>query len=254
LAELRSGAAGYAAGVRRASAPIVAFAEDHAYPGPGWAEALVRAHADGWAAVGPVIANANPNGAIAWADFLLGYGPWLDPTPAGPVEYLPGHNSSYKRAALLEYGRALDELMEAETVLMWDLRSKGKRLVLEPAANASHTNFGRWWSWVAVMFFNGRAFAATRSAHWGVGRRVGFAGASPLSPCVRLRRSLGGARRVSVGGGFLRKVIPTMCVGLAFDAVGQMLGYAAGAGNAHERMAEYEWHRMKHVREAQPAG
>src|ERR1041385_5114092 len=33
-----------AAGVRNATAPVVAFAEDHAYPAPGWAEALIKRH------------------------------------------------------------------------------------------------------------------------------------------------------------------------------------------------------------------
>ena len=36
-----------AEGFRQASAPIVAYAEEHSYPEPGWAEALIRAHLDG---------------------------------------------------------------------------------------------------------------------------------------------------------------------------------------------------------------
>jgi hypothetical protein len=254
LASLAPAGPARAAAVRAARADVVAFGEEHCFPQPGWAQALIDAHRDDCAAVGPAMHNANPETLVSWADFILGYGPWASPVERSERDYLPGHNSSYKRAALLEYGRALDELMEAETVLMWDLRGKGKRLVLEPAANAKHTNFGLWRSWLAVMFFNGRAFAATRSAHWGMGRRAVFAGASPLIPFVRLARSLGDARRVSRGPGFLVRLIPTLCVGLVFDAIGQMLGYAAGAGNAHERMAEYEWHRMKHVRGVQRAG
>jgi hypothetical protein len=42
-------------------------------------------------------------------------------------------------------------------------------------------------------------------------------------------------------------VIPTIAVGLTVDAIGQMAGYAVGAGDAHEKMAAYEWHRMKHA-------
>jgi hypothetical protein len=192
--------------------------------------------------------NANPDTIVSWADFLVGYGPWAAPVERAERDYLPGHNSSYQRSVLLEYGRALDELMEAETVLMWDLRSKGHRLLLEPAANSAHTNFGLWRSWLAVMFLNGRAFAATRGAHWSAARRFLFAAASPLIPFVRMLRTLGNARRLGKGAGFLLRVVPTLCVGLTLDAVGQMMGYAAGPGAAHERLAEYEWHRMKHVR------
>ena len=64
---------------------------------------------------------------------------------------------------------------------------------------------------------------------------------------VRLGRALGHARRLGRGGGFLARVVPTLCVGLVADGLGQMAGYALGAGNAHARMAEYEWHRMNHT-------
>ena len=33
-----------AAGIRKATAPVVALAEDHVYPEPGWAEAFIKAH------------------------------------------------------------------------------------------------------------------------------------------------------------------------------------------------------------------
>jgi hypothetical protein len=121
-------------------------------------------------------------------------------------------------------------------------------LLLEPAAFTAHMNFGRWESWLAVMFFNGRAFADTRAAQWPLPKRLAFVAASPLIPFVRLVRTIGHARRVARGPAFLAKVIPTIAVVLTVDAIGQMPGYAAGAGDAHEKMAAYEWHRMKHVR------
>ena len=237
-----------AAAIRAARAPIVAFAEEHCFPAPGWAEALIDAHRADHAAVGPAMKNANPDTMVSWADFLIGYGPWAAPIERQEMDYLPGHNSSYKRSHLLAYGDALDTLMEAETVLMWDLRSKGHRLLIEPAAQAAHTNFGLWRSWLAVSFHNGRAFADTRSANWSLPRRLAFAAGSPLIPFVRLGRTLGHARRLARGPGFLARLVPTLCVGLAFDAAGQMIGYATGAGAAYEKMAEFEWHRMQHTR------
>ena len=71
-----------AAGIRQASAPVIAFVEDHSYPGPGWAEALIAAHRQPWAAVGPVVCNANPESLISWTNVLLEYGRWLDPKEA----------------------------------------------------------------------------------------------------------------------------------------------------------------------------
>lgn len=236
-----------AAAVRAARAPIVAFAEEHCFPAPRWAESFVEAHRGAYAAVGPAMSNANPDTIVSWADLVIGYGPWMAPVPGGEVEYLPGHNSSYKRDVLMEYDEQLDALMEAETVLQWDLRRKGKRLLLEPAAQAAHTNFGLWSSWIPVMFLNGRAFADTRSSRWSLVRRLAFAAASPLIPFVRLSRAVRHAHRVNPAWSFLLRVVPVLSVGLIVDAAGQMVGYAFGAGAAYEKLAAYEWHRIEHT-------
>ena len=166
VGEIKSIAWGNAAGIRHANAPIVALAEDHSYPDPSWAEALIRAHRQQWVAVGPVVRNANPENAISWADLLIGYGPWLDPTPARIVSQLPGHNCSYKKAVLLEYGHKLESMLEAETVLHWDLCSRGFQIYLDSAAKISHTNFSLLSSWIPVQFLAGRVFAAARSRNW----------------------------------------------------------------------------------------
>src|SRR5581483_3682407 len=144
-----------AAGIRRAKAQLVALAEDHCFPDPQWAERLVAAHQGPWVAVGPGVRNANPNTAVSWADLFIGYGPWLAPSPSREAEFLPGHNTSYKRDVLLTYENRLDSMMQAETVLHWDLRSKGHRLYMESAASVAHTNFSLWSSWVPAQFYNG---------------------------------------------------------------------------------------------------
>src|SRR5262249_25451496 len=97
IGAIESIARAYAAGIRRATAPVVVLSEDHSFPQRGWAEAWIERHGHPWAAVGPAVRNANPNGLISWVDFLLGYGAWLDPLPGGEIDHLPGHNSSYKR-------------------------------------------------------------------------------------------------------------------------------------------------------------
>ncbi|HYP52918.1 MAG TPA: glycosyltransferase, partial [Pyrinomonadaceae bacterium] len=119
-----------AEGVRAASSRVVAFVEDHAFPAPGWAEALIEAHKGPWAAVGPVMANANPRTVVSWANLLIEYAQWLEPLAAGEAEHLPGHNGSYKRELLLAYGDRLEAMLDAESVLHWDLRARGHRLYL----------------------------------------------------------------------------------------------------------------------------
>ena len=55
-------------GIIEAEAPVVVLTEDHCFPAPGWAEALVEAHKGRWAAVGPVIGLANIHCMKSWAN------------------------------------------------------------------------------------------------------------------------------------------------------------------------------------------
>jgi len=151
------------AGVRRASAPIVVLAEDHCFPESGWAEALIAAHQGPRAVVGPVMQNANPRTSISWCDFVINCGPWMNPVAAGEAAFLPGHNCSYKKSVLLDYGERLEQLMEAEMLLHLDLCGHGHRLYVEPAARVSHTNFALASSWFPTQFYVGRMFGALRA-------------------------------------------------------------------------------------------
>lgn len=235
-----------AAGVRRATTPIVAFAEDHCFPDPDWAESLIAAHRDPWAAVGPAVRNANPRTALSWADLFIGYGPWLLPTSGREVDFLPGHNCSYKREVLLRYGDQLEAMMDAETVLHWNLRAEGFRLYLEPAARMSHTNFSLWSSWIPVQFYSGRLFAGSRARHMSPQRRLVFIAGSPLIPFVRLLRIASSVRTGGLLGQFLL-CLPTLVIGLVLDGAGQMTGYTMGIGNAVDKVARFEFHRRLHI-------
>jgi GT2 family glycosyltransferase len=233
-----------AAGVRSASAVVVALAEDHSFPDPRWAEALVEAHSRPWAAVGPAVRNGNPDSRISRADFLIAYCPWSTPAPRGVVDFLPGHNSSYKRAVLMAYGPELEAMLEAETVLHWDLRAKGYRLYLEPAAEISHINFARLAPWIPVQFHAGRVFAAARAERegWSWPRRLLYALGSPLIPPVRLCRI---ARRAPAHRELLG-ALPMLVLGLVLDGVGQLVGYVSGAGRSRKTLTGFEFHRARH--------
>jgi hypothetical protein len=239
-----------AAGVRHARAPLVAFAEDHCFPEPSWAAALIAAHDAPWAVVGPAIRNANPSTVVSWCDFVVGYGPWMDPVTPGPAPFLPGHNSCYKRSILLEYGDRLEEMMEAESILHFDLTRRGYQLGVEPAARAAHVNFALATSWLPVMFYQGRVFGASRARPWGMARRLLYVAASPLIPVVRLSRCLREMARPGRPKPSILRLLPMLSLGLAIDGIGQMVGYLVGHGNAVERVARYEFHRFSHVPEA----
>jgi hypothetical protein len=240
-----STAAARAAGVRAARGPVVAFVEDHSFPQPGWAEALIAAHRQPCAAVGPAVGNANPGSAIGWANLLIEYAPWLDPATAGVVEHLPGHNSSYKRAVLLEYGSALETMLGAESILHWDLRAQGYQLCLEPAAKTLHMNYSGGAASVRLRFHSGRLFAAARARHWPMARRLVYTAAAPLIPLVRLRRIMGQVRQQRRAATLPGRAVLALPILLVCDAAGELAGYLLGAGAAAARTGEFEFHENR---------
>ncbi|BCM90684.1 hypothetical protein IAD21_02544 [Abditibacteriota bacterium] len=245
VGQVSSLGSGNAAGVKAATAPLIALAEDHAFPEAGWAGALIEAHRGPWSVVGPVVSNFNPGSAVSQTDFIVGYGLW----EAGrhregkEVNLLPGHHSCYKRDVLLSLGSELEAMLETETVLHWKLHEEGHRLWLEPKARLHHVNFSLWRSLLPLHFHLGRAFAASRSKQWNRTRRLLYAVASPLIPAVRLKRLLGSIRQLPSPG----TVIALLLV-LATDAVGQFCGYFTGRGVIPQWLQEMEFNRIHHLR------
>lgn len=238
-----------AKGIRQATAPVVALAEDHAFPAPGWAEALIAAHRNPWAAVGPVIRNPNdPKNVIAWADILIGFGEYLAPRESGVVERLPGNNSSYKRDLLLNYGPQLETMMETETLIHKDLRQKGYQLYLDSGAQVSHLNFEKLASFLKIKYFSGRIFGAARARGWSLGYRLFYVWGTPLIPLVRYRRykkhwnSLRKHQKLPWG------VLPMAWGGLVISAMGEMIGCYFGAGQTVAKREKFEFDRITHLK------
>jgi len=247
LGEIQSRGQANAAGVYIATAPVIVFGEDHCYPHKIWAEALIEAHRQPWAAVGPVVRNANPRTLISRGDLLIGYGQWLEPAAAGVVEQLPGHNSSYKRSVLLEYGKELENLLEAECVLHWDLRAKGHQLYLEPAAKTAHVNFSKLSAFIEAQFLNGRLFASTRITKMSAASRMIYVLGAPLIPLVRLWYIFRNASQPGRSKGEFFKVLPVLLLGLLMDGLGQFTGYVFGEGNTSKSFLCYEFHRNQYL-------
>lgn len=235
-----------AAGVRAASAPIVALAEDHCFPAEDWAQRILLAHRNDYAVVGPVMTNANPRSAVSWADFFIGYGPWAAPCASRDADFLPGHNSSYKRDVLLAYGPRLEGMLESETVLHWDLRAKGHRLYLDSTVRAAHTNYSLWSVWLRVQYLAGRMFAGTRLKDAPLPKRLFYAAASPLIPAIRLLRITKSVAGANLWTQWLR-TLPTLAIGLTIDAIGQAAGYLFGPGDSMRRLAPYEFCRIRNI-------
>lgn len=242
-----STAAARAAGIRRATAPYVAFGEEHSHPDPSWAETMVATLDEGFAAVGPGMHNANPATALSWANLLPEYGTWMARDRDDDAEHIPGHNGAYCRDVLLEYGEKLEDTLIAESVLHWDQRAKGRRLCLQPAARTFHLNISRWGPTLGLRFRGGRVFAAKRCGDWPLYRRLMYVLGSPLIPFVRFRRALADARRIGRTERLPRWTLPSTFFTLALDSLGEAAGYALGEGESLEVLTALEFSRTSHL-------
>lgn len=248
-----------AAGVRAATARVVAFTEDHSFPRAGWAAALLRAIDDGAAVVGPVVENGNPRSRVSWANFLLEYGEWMPPGRRAGHAHLPGHNSAYRRDVLLAQGDRLTSLLESESVLHWQLAREGHRLVQEPGARTRHVNFSRLGASLALRYHLGRRFAASRCGEWSRVRRFAYAAAFPAIALVRAVR----VGRLGAGTSDRTQVLASLplVTGLVLVAsLGEAVGNITGtAGSSAGYLSDIEHDRRRFtsagdVRQALRAG
>jgi hypothetical protein len=237
-----------AAGVRAARAPLVFIGETHTYGHPTWAETMIDAHAQPWAAVVPGFGNANPRSALSWAVFLLDYGYWLHALPSHEASMSPTHNVAYKREVLLELGDGLEPALSQGDRLPIELRKNGHHSYFESAARLDHLNVARPGPWIRERFLGGLLLAGRRAQRWSVLRRVVYFCGSPLIPAViltRLRKPIGLAlRNMRVPAGTLAALV----VGTVISAVGEMVGYVRGADHAADlAMMELEVHKLRYA-------
>jgi hypothetical protein len=170
--------------------------------------------------------NANPYSTLSWINLAIEYGPWLHPVSGGSVDHLPGHNSSYKRDLLLAYGSQLDAMLEAESVLHWELLAKGHQLCLEPAARTYHLNYSLRLPQFGCDFLADDCSPARRLILVTPAPVALWHGESTDS-VVRLQ-VLRDLRQPAKPPRVLRHVCPLLGLALASDAAGEMIGYLFG--------------------------
>ncbi|HYG65685.1 MAG TPA: hypothetical protein VEL74_24085 [Thermoanaerobaculia bacterium] len=239
--------------VRLASAPVVAFIEEHVRTHPGWAAALIEAHRGPWAGVGCEVHNGNPGVALSRVIQLINYHPWMPPAPRAEFGMLPGHNSSFKRDVLLSYGDGLQDLLRAEVLLHVRLHRDGHRLLLEPAARISHINESTLGSAMRGRFLWNRIYAPMRARAfgWSAARRLFYVAGVPLVPLYSLARLfLFLARRRPA---LLPRAVagsPAIFMAQLAAGAGQSLGLLLGTGDAE---AEFSLFELNEYRAYEPA-
>lgn len=236
-----------AAAIAAASADVIVFGEDHSYPLENWAETLLERHRGPWVAVGPRIQIPNSKRAISWTQAYMEYGPWISDENGGPSDYIAGHNSSFKRQALLDYGGKLADMLQSEYILFQDLRRKGNQLYFEPKAVTRHLNFEKIPPCLRVSFFAGRQFAAWRTHNWSWSSRLTYILGAPLIPVIRLVRIIQMMKRNGKPARISLPLLGLLLINLCADGLGQLLGYSFGLGNATADLYPFEFHRSRHL-------
>jgi hypothetical protein len=214
--------------MRAAGGDWIAVIEDHCMAPPGWAAEILRLADSPYGVVGGPVENGSRERILDWAFFLAEYGFCMPPLREGETEGVPGNNAAYRREVL-----PLSEDRWAyvwESFLQKNLREKGVRIFLRPALQICHKKSFGLGEMLEQRFLYSRSFAAMR------GRSLVRAVLSLALPAVllfRIVRCLVGKRRN------LREFVlglPVILLFVASWALGEMVGYLAGAGDSLERV------------------
>lgn len=239
-------AMGHAAaqGVRAATSDLVLFTEDHCYPMPDLASAMLVCFEDpSVIAVGPTVVNGNPRSLTSWTQFIMEYGAYSRAGVKGQARQIPGHNSAYRRSALLHYAEALDEQLEVETLMHWDMADRGMKLINVGAPVTRHFNASKGWACLSFSWIFPRTFAARRVACQPKDRAK-LALLWPLIPILRFARlwsvaiQLLGLRRTLL-------VSPSLIANLIVSGASEGLGYLTKTGASDVAAFDLKFHRER---------
>ena len=229
-----------------ANGDVTVFAEDHCFPQPGWARALVEAHTAGHAAVGPSMSNANPETSLSWADVSLNFGPSVDQQTSETSSLLCWHNTSYT-TGVLQQQKDLGTLLEAEGVLFRRLEEAGQSLFRTADARVVHINISAIRGFLLGQFWGTRLFWATLTdvEDWSWLRRLFFAVASPALAARRFFRGLKDLRRIAPERTF--SALPYLTSGSIVLTAGAVAGLLGGPGNCMKYRLSLEFEREAHL-------
>jgi glycosyltransferase involved in cell wall biosynthesis len=247
---LRSWARARIEGVRHASAPVVAFIEDHCFPATDWAEVLIETHRGPWAAVGYAFTNANPETYASRAGIFADYAPWAHPARHGQAELLPGNNVSYKRDLLLSLGDRLEAVIAPDFNLHEEFRRRGLPMFVESRALAAHENFVHISGLLKSNHYYCRLLAANRAAsqRWGMLRRLAYGFGVPLgAPGIKFLRLLESLRGRRVLWPAFVASLPVLWLCYLWAAAGESAGYLFGAGSAEAGFHRWELEAEREV-------
>ncbi len=241
----------------KATAPVVAFVEDHSFPEPNWAEEIRAAFASSphILAAAPLLLNPNPDSAVSRAQFLLNHGfreRGIEAERFEDIRYLPWHGTAYRtdifRTETRDSGVAL---LQAEVFLQDAIRHAhpGARFVRCGRTRSHHVNMSRLYPAMLLAFWGGRIFGAVRTRQQGWGFFVRFA-RSLLFPVIAVLKLFRTASLLRDRSSWLRTFTNfSTAVLLAFaHAIGEAIGTCFGLGHSERAYAALEFNRANLLR------
>jgi hypothetical protein len=242
-----------AEGFDASTAPLIAYADDHAYVEPDWAEALLKEFEGPWVLVVSYLPNANPTQVWSRVNGILSYGWWTEGNSRGECRLVPGHNITYRRDFLYANGPLHRNTFRRQFDLAASLRARGGRFILSDKARSHHTNASTWEGTKVVRLSAGRYYAHNRSTaeNWSWAKRLLYCVCFPLIPPLRLVRLQSELAHVIALAG--PRIYPALFAALFLDAMGQALGYVFGPGNSLHVLETYEVRLRKYVTPAEAA-
>lgn len=222
-----------AMGVEVATAPLIAFIEDHCMVDEQWLKVIARTHAEGHRAFGGVVENGAVDRVVDWAGFFCEYARFLPPLPRGEAAEITGNNSVYAREPL-EKVLAEGGGEVWESFLHTRLRALGIPLYCEPDLRVAHKKRFDFTYFVSQRYHYSRSFAGMRARGWPLLKRLGYAAATAALPPLLFARM---GRAVFGKGRHLREfamALPCLLVYLLVWAWGEAVGAVFGEGRSLE--------------------
>ena len=238
-------AEGRAIAARMAEAPVLAFIEGHCIAEPEWAEALVRAHEQPWAAVGYAFTNPYPESYLSRATLASKYGCWLHPTTSRVTRVLPCGNVAYKRDALLSLGDEMESLLTPDFVVHERFNQQGSGMYVEARAIVAHNSLVELNQLLTSSFLFCRVLASKRvkSQRWNRVKQIGYGLATPIvSPLVAIWRLFSSRSETPSDWTSLVAYLPVVMAKGVASALGESVGYLFGAGSSEIQFIKWELH------------
>ncbi len=241
----------------KATAAVVAFAEDHSFPERNWAEELMAAFASSTnvLAAAPLLLNPNPESAVSRAQFLLNHGVpdrGIDSERFEDCNGLPWHGTAYRTDIFKDETRDDGvKLLQAEAFLQERIRlaHPAARFVRCRRTCAHHVNMSRLYPALLLAFHGGRIFAAVRAKQRGWGFLLRIA-RSLLFPVVAILKLLRTAPLLRDRSSWLRTLSNFSVASLlAFvHAMGEAVGMCFGIGRSERAYGTLEFNRSQYLR------